>query len=225
MSRRRAASRRDAAPLHGRRRDRLSCGLASRRYVGPSGEPAAVEDVRQRPRRWHRLCPDHSRIPNHLAMDPTRSPAMKSATSLVAVLLGVVALTAGCAQLESDKAPPTTSTSAPAIAATGPHAVSIGSSITITATTTNGSDSAYTFATANPGVATVDGQGAVTGIAVGETSITVTGVTTKAVASYPVVVVAPDDTAQIPYYDRWRMSAHADGTALAFNNWNQAGSV
>ncbi len=150
---------------------------------------------------------------------------MKSAKSPVAVLLGVAALAAGCAKLESDKAPPATSNSAPTIVTTGPHAVSIGSNITITATTTNGSDSAYTFASANPGVATVDGQGVVTGIAVGETSITVTGVTTKAVASYPVVVVAPDDTSQIPYYDQWMMSAHADRTALAFNNWNQAGSV
>jgi len=150
---------------------------------------------------------------------------MKPEKSLVAVLLSVAALAAGCAKLESDKAPPPTTTPAPAIATTGPHAVTIGSMVTITATTVNGSDSAYSFASADPGVATVDGQGVVTGVAVGETSISVTGATTAASTSHPIVVVAASDKSQIPYYDKWTMSAHADKTALPFNNWNKEGSV
>jgi predicted CXXCH cytochrome family protein len=36
---------------------------------------------------------------------------------------------------------------------------------------------------------------------------------------------SPDDTSQIPFYVAWSTSAHADRTALAFNNWNQQGSV
>ena len=64
-----------------------------------------------------------------------------------------------------------------------------------------------------------------TGLAVGETSISVTGANTKAVGTHAIVVVAPEDTSQIPYYDKWLMSAHADRTAEPFNHWNSEGSV
>jgi predicted CXXCH cytochrome family protein len=127
----------------------------------------------------------------------------------------------GCAQLESDKPGPP----APAITIAGPHEVAVGATITLTATTANGSDPSYTFATADPSIATVDGSGVVTGISAGETSVTVTGASTHATAAAPMVVVAPNDPSQIPYYTRWTMSAHADGTAPAFNNWNQQGSI
>ena len=134
----------------------------------------------------------------------------------VALAFGLVAL-AACAKTEKEKLP--------VITTGGPHAVVAGQTITVTATTTNGSDDAYTFAASDPAVATVDEQGVVTGVAPGEAMVTVTGATTGAVADHPVVVVAPSDTSQVPYYDKWMMSAHADATSEPFNHWNADGEV
>jgi len=141
-------------------------------------------------------------------------------------LLALLALAgAGCAQLESDKVPPPP----PAITTAGPHAVAVGQTITITATTVNGADASYTFTSANPAVAAAGSAGAVTGIAPGETTVTVTGAQSGATASVPVVVVAAQDPSQIPsqipYYANWTMSAHADATAPAFTNWNSQGTI
>ena len=130
----------------------------------------------------------------------------------------------GCAQLEGD-AGPTVIVTGPTIVATGSHAVVVGASVAIAATTSDGEDTSYTFTSADPTIATVDGAGVVTGIAPGETSVTITGDDTMATAGYPIVVLAPTDASRIPYYDKWTMSAHADGTALAFNNWNADGEV
>ncbi len=143
--------------------------------------------------------------------------------SPIQLLVAVVALGGACAKLEGDKNPAVVVT--PTLATSGPHAVVVGGTITVVATTTNGSDPSYAFASADKSVATVDAMGVVTGVAVGETAITATGATSMATASHPVVVVAADDKAKIPYYDQWTMSAHADSTAPAFNNWNQAGMV
>jgi hypothetical protein len=144
---------------------------------------------------------------------------MKSTRRLafVATLLGGGAL--GCAQLESDNP----NTPVPAIAIAGPNAVVVGQTITLTATTSHGTDTSYTFASADPTIASVDGSGVVTGVTVGETSVTVTGVETKATASTPIVVEA--DPSQVPFYQAWMMSPHSDGTAPAFNFWNAQGSI
>jgi hypothetical protein len=131
---------------------------------------------------------------------------------------------AGCAQLEGDQGP-TVVVPGPTIEAGGPHAVVIGESVTITATTKDGQDTTYTFTAADPSIATVDGTGVVTGIMAGETSITVIGDDSMATASYPIVVIEPTDASRIPYYEAWTMSAHADGTSPAFNNWNSDGQV
>lgn len=127
----------------------------------------------------------------------------------------------GCAKLESDKGPPP----AAAITTMGAHEVVAGQTITITAATANATDTAYTFASANAAIASVDATGVVTGVAPGETSVTVTGAQSGATAAFPVVVVAPQDQSQIPYYANWMMSAHADATAPAFNNWNAQGVI
>jgi predicted CXXCH cytochrome family protein len=124
-----------------------------------------------------------------------------------------------CAQLESD----TPNAPAPAITIGGPHSVVVGQTITLTAATSHGSDSSYTFTSADPTLATVDSTGIVTGIAPGETSVTVTGAQTKATASDPIVVQA--STSQVPFYQAWMMSPHSDSTAEAFNHWNQQGSI
>jgi predicted CXXCH cytochrome family protein len=143
---------------------------------------------------------------------PTRSREAAHLAALAVVLAGTA-----CAKLEKEH-PPT-------IATAGPHAVTQGQTVTITVTTQDGTDPAYTFTSADTSIASVDGNGVITGLAVGETSIAVTGANTKAVGAHAIVVVAPSDTSQIPYYDKWRMSAHADATAVPFNNWNSQGSV
>jgi len=133
----------------------------------------------------------------------------------VVLSVGVAAVT--CAKLEKEHPPQ--------IVTMGPHAVTLGQMVTITPTTQDGSDPAYTFASADTSIASVDGNGLVTGLAVGETTISVTGAKTKAVGMHAIVVVAPADTSQIPYYEKWLMSAHADATAVPFNNWNDKGAV
>jgi predicted CXXCH cytochrome family protein len=125
--------------------------------------------------------------------------------------------TAACAQLEKDK--PATVTTA------GEHAVVAGQTIHLTASTAHATDDRYTWASGDPTIATVDGEGVVTGIKPGETTISATGTTSGVVGSHPLVVVAPDDKAQVPFYSAWAGSAHADATALPFNNWNKQGSV
>ena len=125
----------------------------------------------------------------------------------------------GCAQLESDNP----NAPGPAIAIGGPNAVGVGQTITLTATTSHGADTSYTFTSASPAIATVDDTGIVTGISPGQTSVTVTGAQTKATASTPIVVET--DTSQIPFYQAWMMSPHSDSTAEAFNHWNTQGSI
>jgi predicted CXXCH cytochrome family protein len=134
-----------------------------------------------------------------------------------AVIVALAVAGATCAKLEKERPPQ--------IVTSGPHAVTLGMTITITATTQDGSDPAYTYTAGDTSIATVDAEGVVTGVGVGETSITVTGAKTGAAGAHPIVVVAPNDTSQIPYYEKWLMSAHADATAPAFNDWNDEGSV
>ncbi|HVZ75418.1 MAG TPA: Ig-like domain-containing protein [Polyangia bacterium] len=131
----------------------------------------------------------------------------------------VVALvaTAACAQLEKEQ--PATVTTA------GDHAVVAGQTIHLTASTANATDVGYTWASADPTIATVDVAGVVTGLRPGETTISATGTTSGVVGTHALVVVSPDDKAQIPFYSKWAGSAHADATALPFNNWNKQGSV
>lgn len=143
---------------------------------------------------------------------------IRQVCSVLAVALTIgVTLAAGCAKLEKEKSAQ--------IVTAGPHAVTMGSTITVTASTINGSDTTYGFVSGDRGIATVDDQGVISAVTPGETIITVTGASTKAVGTHPVVVIAPDDKSQIPYYDKWIISAHADATALPFNNWNKQGSV
>jgi hypothetical protein len=141
---------------------------------------------------------------------------IRRSVGLLALLAGAAL---GCAQLESDNP----NTPVPAVAIAGPNAVAVGHTIALTATTSHGTDSGYTFTSANPAIAAVDASGVVTGVAPGETSVTVTGAQTKATASTPIVVTA--DASQVPFYDAWTMSPHSDTTAEAFNHWNADGSV
>lgn len=148
---------------------------------------------------------------------------LRSLTVLVALVVG------GCAKLEKEKLPVVTTM--------GPHAVEVGKTLTVTAATTNGTDGAYAWESSAPAIATVDPKtGVVTGVKAGEVDIKATGATTGAVGKHAVVVF---DAAQppvqpppgvnlpdlVPYYEKWMMSAHADKTALPFNNWNMQGMI
>jgi predicted CXXCH cytochrome family protein len=132
-------------------------------------------------------------------------------------LLAALSVLAACAKLETEKLP--------AVTTSGPHSVVVGATITVAATTKNGTDDGYTFASLDEAIAKVDESGVVTGVAPGETTVTVAGATTHAGAAHAVVVLPPDATAQVPYYDKWMTSAHADRSALAFNDWNTDGAV
>lgn len=140
-------------------------------------------------------------------------------------ILAAVALAgAGCAQLESDVGP-TVVVPAPTIDAQGSHAVAVGETTTIAPMTKGAEDASYTFSSGDPSVATVDDEGVVTGVKVGETAVTIMGDDSMTTGSFAIVVTPPSDASRIPFYDAWTMSAHADGTAEAFNHWNADGKV
>ena len=151
-------------------------------------------------------------------------PSQSRAVRMAAVAAAVVTAFLGCAQLE-EGAGPTVTVAAPTIATSGAHVVAVGNTVAIMPTTKGGHDTAYTFTSADPFIATVDEMGVITGVAAGETSITVTGDDTLATGSHPIVVLEASEGGQVPYYAAWMTSAHADSTAVAFNNWDSAGQV
>ena len=131
----------------------------------------------------------------------TRHPLSTNPRRTGAAALVSAAAVASCANLEKEKAPQ--------IVTAGPHALVMGSTISVGASTINGTDTGYGFVSTHPDVATADDDGVVHPVAPGETTITITGKSSHAVGMHAVVVVAADEKAQIPYYDKWMMSAHA----------------
>ncbi len=107
----------------------------------------------------------------------------------------------------------------PAVVVTGAVYVQTGTSVTLTATTINATDSAYTWSSGDDGVASVDG-GTVTGVSPGEVWITATGVDSMASGTIGLYV-----SNEIPHYDQWAGSGHADYSAEAFNHWNEDGEI
>jgi predicted CXXCH cytochrome family protein len=165
-----------------------------------------------------------------------------SRAALVVFLVVGAVLGAGCAESEKDH---------PAVVSTtGPHAVALGASVQIVPATANASDSSYTFTSESAAIAPVDATGLVTGVQLGETAIVVLGADSHASTRHAIVVVpvgalpdagAPidadaaatdgaDDVAvvpasEVPFYQAWLSSAHADRTAQAFTNWNKDKAV
>lgn len=82
-------------------------------------------------------------------------------------------------------------TTTPQVVVTGTHSLEMGKTLTLSASTKNGTDSAYTWKSADTKIATVDDKGVVTGVAAGETKITATGGTTKAEGEHAIVVLKP----------------------------------
>ncbi|MFH2006372.1 MAG: Ig-like domain-containing protein [bacterium] len=80
---------------------------------------------------------------------------------------------------------------APDVVISGDHAVEIGATLQLSASTVNGEDSSYTWQSDDESVATVDASGTVTGVAAGETYVTATGADTAVTGMHAVVVTAP----------------------------------
>lgn len=121
-----------------------------------------------------------------------------------------VALALGCAE----EAP----VDAPSLRVEGPTMVPQGESVTWTVSTVGGTDTSYSFSSADEEIAQADATGVVRGLGAGETKITVTGDNSGATATFPVVVVPAE--VRVPYYEAWLGSAHADRTAEAFRHWD-----
>jgi hypothetical protein len=124
---------------------------------------------------------------------------------LSALLLG-----GSCAELEKEKLP--------RVLIEGQSSVEAGATLALTATTENGDDAGYQWASANPAIASVSEAGEVTGLVPGETTITATGFDTGATGALPVVVLARGVTP--PYYEAWLRSGHADSTSEPFTHWD-----
>ena len=111
----------------------------------------------------------------------------------------------------------------PTVAVTGDFTLAVGQESPLTATTQNGTDSGYTWASSDDAVATVDADGKVMAVAAGEATITATGKDSAAAGVLGVIVV--EDPFIPPFWDLWLGSGHADKTAEAFNHWNADGEV
>jgi len=108
----------------------------------------------------------------------------------------------------------------------GQNEIAIGESVQFTAQTTNGSgaqlaaaDDSYDWSTSSQAVALVDQTGTVTGIGGGTVTISARGVTSGEIGSYVVAVIL-DPSRDVPFFDEWVGSGHADTTAEAFTHWD-----
>ncbi|CAM4409094.1 Ig-like domain-containing protein [Corallococcus exiguus] len=152
---------------------------------------------------------------------PEESPMRRPLLLLAGPLLLTCALSA-CAKLETPH---------PELVTDGPHSVLVGQAIQLTVTTREATDDGYHWESEAPAIATVDDSGQVTGVGAGETTIKVTGASSRLEARHVVVVMgglAGDggvDPNQVPYYLAWSGSPHADTTAEAFSHWNEDGLV
>ena len=130
-----------------------------------------------------------------LAVDSARSTAMNRSLNFLATracLAAVALAVAGRSAVLSSRATPARPSSSPGPRSSRPDRTpsALAQTIAISVTTKDGEDASYTFTSADPTIATVDGAGVVTGVAPGETSVTITGDDSLATADYPVAVVA-----------------------------------
>ena len=114
---------------------------------------------------------------------------------LVLMAFGAFTLLGGCGDDDDDNPQ---LVEAARIAITGDYVVEVGATVALTATTVNGTDASYTFASDKASVATVDDAGVVTGVAAGVAIITVTGADSGATAERGVVVQAKPATGGTP---------------------------
>lgn len=96
----------------------------------------------------------------------------------------------------------------------------VGETSALSATTINATDSSYLWTSSDESLATVDSSGAVTALVAGEVSVTATGADSAAVGTIGLVI-----SNDIPFYDDWAASGHADHTAEAFRHWDEDGVI
>lgn len=97
--------------------------------------------------------------------------------------------------------------------------LTVGQQLTLTASTVDGEDAGYTWASSDAAVATVVG-GVVTGHTEGEVLVTATGDDSGAVGEIGLYVAW-----EYPHQDAWMASAHGDVASRAFTNWDADGAV
>ena len=111
----------------------------------------------------------------------------------------------------------------PSVSVEGGVIVEIGKTIALAATTVGGTDTAYTWSSANEAVARVDDTGLVTGVAAGECIITATGVDTASWGSHGVAVMGA--ALEVPFVDLWSASGHNKSTDEVFRHWDEDGEI
>lgn len=104
----------------------------------------------------------------------------------------------------------------PVVQLAGDTFVVVGATITLSATTVNGVDSGYTWTSSDEAVATIAADGTVTGVFPGTALMTATGDDTGASASVSIRAFN-----EIPHYEEWLGSGHANSAAEPFNHWNE----
>jgi len=123
---------------------------------------------------------------------PTLSESHVRRFALLAASLLLCSLVVGCPTEEPEPTPPT-----PVVAVAGTHALQIGTTLQLSASTTDGTDAGYSWSSSDASFASVDATGLVTGVAVGEAVITVAGDDTGASATHGVVVTAEPVVADV----------------------------
>jgi hypothetical protein len=121
----------------------------------------------------------------------------------------------------------------PVVTVTGNFSVVEGETLQLSAATEHGEDASYTWASSDLSVATVDGDGLVTGVAPGEVIISATGGGTGAVGRLGVVVVPIVEEPPppvivdpgVPLFEAWSGSPHADAASESFRHWDADGAV
>ncbi len=102
------------------------------------------------------------------------------------------------------------------VVVTGGVYVAVGETVELAATTYNDDDGSYSWSTSDDAIATVDESGVVTGVYPGEVEITATGDDSGAAGVIGLYVEN-----EIPNFDDWLGSGHADHEAEAFRHWDE----
>ncbi len=110
----------------------------------------------------------------------------------------------------------------PVVVVSGPPSLPTGATEQLTVRLYNIDGEEVTWASDTPGVLAVDKAGVVNAVSPGTATVTATAeVDGKTVAGELSVVVQ----AEIPYFDEWRGSGHAQYGAEAFTHWDEDGEI
>ena len=152
-----------------------------------TGDPSTV-----RPYRGPKWAPV-GLFKEEIAVFPRLRSLRHSGSLLAACLLLVLS---GCPADDDDDSAdgpdptPTPVEIEPSVIVSGDYAVQAEATLQLTATTADGTDSSYTWASNDEIIATVDADGLVTGLVAGTAMISATGADTGALGEHPVVVTA-----------------------------------